>query len=142
VRVVTCNGCFDGLHPGHMFFLGYCRGQGSKLIVGINTDDYIRRKKRSDPVPEKDRVAALISLGVAEKVEVFPEDSPCEFIRRNMPDVHCIGEEYRGRAPEEKVCAELGIWIVYVPRIGKWSSTGMRKAAHAGISNGICPPQG
>ena len=136
-RVVTCNGCFDGLHPGHLFFLGFCRGQGDELIVGINTDEYIRTHKRPDPVPEEDRVRALMSLGVVSRVEVFPENTPIGFLRRTRPDVNCIGEEYRDVAPELPVCRELGIEVVYIPRIGDWSSTGLRKGTYAGVGKGI-----
>jgi hypothetical protein len=45
-----------------------------------------------------------------------------------MPTIHCIAEEYRETAPEIKVCEELGIHIVYVPRVGNWSSTMIRGA--------------
>ena len=47
-KLVTCNGAFDGLHPGHLFYLGFCRGQGDELVVGINGDDYIRNKKQRE----------------------------------------------------------------------------------------------
>lgn len=125
--LVTCNGCFDGLHPGHLFFLGFCRGQGTRLVVGINSDDYIRRHKRPLPTPEKQRISDLLELGFIDVVEVFPEEDPSEFIRRNKPVIHCIGEEYRGIAVELKVCAELGVQVVYIPRIGKWSSSSWRR---------------
>ena len=128
MTLVTCNGCFDGLHPGHLFYLGFCRGQGDRLVVGVNSDDYIRSRKRDNPVPEEERRRALMDLGMVERVCVFSEDNPIEFIRMERPDVHCIGEEYRDVAVELAVCKELGTRVVYVPRVGKWSSTEMRKA--------------
>lgn len=125
--LVTCNGCLDGIHPGHLFFLGFCRAQGSRLIVGINSDGYIAKNKRSHPFPAWERKKALMDLGFIEAVEVFTEDNPIEFIRRTEPEVHCIGEEYRDKAPEIEVCKNLGIKVVYVPRVGKWSSTLLRE---------------
>lgn len=124
--LVTCNGCFDGLHPGHLFFLGFCRALGNRLVVGINTDEYIRKHKRPSPMPQELRARALMELGFIQDVEIFPEDDPGAFIDRLRPTLHCIGEEYRLVAPELKVCKRLGIEVAYVPRIGKWSSTAIR----------------
>ena len=124
--LVTCNGCFDGLHPGHMYYLGYCQAQGDELVVGINCDEYIRMHKVRDPIPEQERVAALMALGFIKDVVVFKESEPSAFIRRVKPNVNCVGVEYQGEAPEEKICQELGIKMVYVPRVGDWSSTKMR----------------
>jgi len=124
MRTVTCNGCFDALHPGHLFFLGYALAQGDELIVGINSDDYIIRNKRSNPHRnQKERKSDLLSLGFIKNVIIFPEDSPIEFIRIVRPDVHCTGEEYRNSCREERVCKDLGIRLIFVPRIGDWSSS-------------------
>jgi len=124
--LVTCNGCFDGLHGGHLFFLGFCRGQGGRLIVGINTDKYIISKKRPNPTNEEQRREDLLKLGFIEKVDIFPESNPSEFIIRNRPGIHCIGEEYKDTAAELPTCRDLGIKVVYVPRIGTWSTTALK----------------
>ena len=124
--LVTCNGCFDGLHCGHMFFLGFCRGQGSRLIVGINTDEYIIGKKRPSPLHQSKRRQDLMDLGFIEKVEIFSESDPRSFILRNRPHIHCIGEEYKNTAIELSTCLENGIKVVYVPRIGAWSTTSLK----------------
>jgi len=123
---VTCNGCFDGLHPGHMFYLGFCRGQGDKLFVGINSDRHIRESKKRDPIPAEERKAALMSLGFIAGVCIFDEDEPSEFIASIRPNVHCTGAEYAGACPEEGICEEIGARLVFVPRIGDWSCSGMR----------------
>ena len=125
--LVTCNGCFDSLHPGHLFFLGFCRGQGSRLIVGINTDEYIISKKRPYPISQDQRAIDLMSLRFIEKVEIFSESDPREFIIRNYPGIHCIGEEYKDTAIELDTCKRLGVRVVFVPRIGTWSSTALRE---------------
>lgn len=121
--LITCNGCFDGLHHGHMFFLGFCRALGDRLVIGINTDEYLRKHKRSNFLPQDQRARELMELGFIEDVDIFPEDNPIEFLKRRLPSTHCMGEEYRDRAIELPICIELGIRVVYVPRIGRWSST-------------------
>ena len=122
--IVTCNGCFDVIHAGHLFFLGYAVAiaEGGELVVGINSDDYIRIKKGVEPVPSDQRAADLLSLDIVDRVVVFDEDDPREFIRNSKTDIHCIGEEYRDTAIELSVCEEIGCGIAYVPRIGDWSS--------------------
>ena len=124
--VVTCNGCFDGLHAGHLFFLGFSRAQGDILIVGINSDDYIRRHKRTNFVPAIERKKALMELGVVQDVVIFDEENPIHFITEISPDVHCTGKEYEWNAVEEPICKKMGIRIVYVPRVGKWSTTALK----------------
>ena len=130
---VTCNGCFDGLHSGHLFFLGYVRGladqiattvgQKAELVVGINSDDYIRRHKRPNPMEAQQRARALLATGVVNRVEVFDGDDPVEFIRSESPAVHVVGAEYTETAVEADVCREIGTRLAFAPRVGAWSTT-------------------
>jgi len=139
-NIVTCNGCFgQELHPGHYFFLGFARGLGDELVVGINSDRYIREHKGYEPIPEGERVEMLMRLGFIREVVVFRESDPIEFIRKVRPDIHCTGEEYRhGTCKEEAICRALWIKLVFVPRIGSWSTRGILrgKAAHARNNQG------
>ena len=126
---MTVNGCFDGITPGHLFLFGYALAHGDALVVGLNSDEYIMRKKR--PVPfytEAQRVAMLRKFPFVHDVVVFREDGPSDFIRRVRPVAHCIGDEYRGRAVEEPTCAELGVKLVFAPRLPAWSSSAARGA--------------
>ena len=124
MKTVTCNGCFDGLHPGHLFFLGYCRAQGDELVVGINTDDYITRKKRFKPLyTVEKRYTVLMALGIVKEVIVFDEPNPSDFIRKVRPSVHCTGEEYGYDCPEAPTCKEIGTKLVLVPRTQIWSTS-------------------
>jgi D-beta-D-heptose 7-phosphate kinase/D-beta-D-heptose 1-phosphate adenosyltransferase len=123
MRLVSCNGCFNGLHYGHLFYLGFALGHGDALVVGINDDSHIRQKKGYVPVPEAERVKALMDLGFIREVIVFHEPDPREFIKKVRPNIHCTGAEYQnGTCIEESLCRELGIELVYVPRIGRWST--------------------
>jgi len=128
-KVVTCNGCFDGLHAGHLFYLGYCAAQGGELVVGINSDHYIKTRKKRVPVRLEDRVRALEAIEVVSRVVVFDDHDPRAFIEDVRPDVHCIGREHAGKAPEVDLCHDMGIDIVWVPRVGAWSSTLLRGAS-------------
>ena len=121
---VTCNGCFDGLHPGHMFFLGYCLAQGDELVVGINSDIYIMRKKRPKPFyAQEERKQQLLDLGFVSKVVIFGEDNPISFIEAERPHIHCTGAEYIDSCVEAETVMSVGADLVFVPRVGKWASS-------------------
>lgn len=120
---VTCNGCFDGLHPGHLFHLGYCAAQGDRLVVGINDDAYLRRKKREPYFTAAERREMLLSLGCVSEVRIFAEDDPREFLRGVQPWVHCTGGEYGPDCAEAELCRAQGIRHVLTPRLPLWSTT-------------------
>lgn len=127
-RTVTVNGCFDGLHPGHLFMLGYALAQGDELIVGINSDQYIQQHKGMVLVSECCRRRALLDLGFISRVVVFHEQDPVKFILSVRPAVHCTGAEYKnGMCIEAGWCELYFIKLVYVPRVGNWSSTQTRR---------------
>lgn len=95
-RVVFTNGCFDILHAGHVSYLKKARAMGNKLIVGINSDDSVRRLKGDDrPVNSlEDRMSVLSELECVNEVIPFDEDTPEELIKRVHPDVLVKGDDY------------------------------------------------
>ena len=95
-QVVFTNGCFDLLHTGHIKLLHAAAGEGDRLIVGINSDDSVRRLKgQSRPVlPEKERAALLTAIGCVDMVVIFHEDTPLELIKAFKPDVLVKGGDY------------------------------------------------
>lgn len=95
-RVVFTNGCFDLLHAGHIQYLQASRDQGDVLIVGLNSDDSVRRLKGpSRPViGEEDRAHLLAALASVDYVTIFEEDTPLELIRAIRPHVLTKGTDY------------------------------------------------
>jgi D-beta-D-heptose 7-phosphate kinase/D-beta-D-heptose 1-phosphate adenosyltransferase len=96
-RVVFTNGCFDVLHRGHVEYLESARSLGDLLVVGLNTDDSVRRLKGpSRPVnPEDDRAYVLAGLAAVDYVTFFAEDTPRDLIVALLPDVLVKGGDYR-----------------------------------------------
>jgi D-glycero-beta-D-manno-heptose 1-phosphate adenylyltransferase len=87
--LVFTNGCFDILHRGHVTYLEEAAQLGASLVVGVNTDESVRRlDKGSDrPInPLDDRMAVLAALGCVALVVPFGEDTPLELIRIVLPD--------------------------------------------------------
>jgi D-beta-D-heptose 7-phosphate kinase/D-beta-D-heptose 1-phosphate adenosyltransferase len=94
--VVFTNGVFDLLHPGHIDLLTAARAAGDSLIVGVNSDDSVRRLKGpTRPVKkEADRVYVLAALECVDQVVTFSEDTPLELVKRIRPDVIVKGGDY------------------------------------------------
>ncbi len=96
-KVVWTNGCFDIFHVGHYEYLLFAKRQGDSLIVGLNSDDSVRRLKGPDrPITsEGERARILAALDVVDAVVIFDEDTPIEAIRAIRPDVIVKGGDYR-----------------------------------------------
>ena len=90
------NGCFDILHPGHLFSIGQAAKEADYLIVGLNSDDSIKRLKGPDrPINNTESRAMIIAnLAMVDAVVVFEEDTPYELITELLPDVIVKGGDY------------------------------------------------
>ena len=95
-KIVTCNGSFDLLHAGHLFFLLEARKQGDVLIIGLNSDKSVQAYKgpQRPIVDEKHRAVLLSGFFCVDYVVLFDETDPRNFLSAVRPDVHCNGEEY------------------------------------------------
>ena len=95
--IVFSNGCFDILHRGHVEYLSKAADLGDILIIGLNTDDSVRRLKgQSRPVnDEKARAVVLAALEFVDAIMFFEEDTPYNLIKRVQPDVLVKGKDYK-----------------------------------------------
>ncbi|MBO0332729.1 D-glycero-beta-D-manno-heptose-7-phosphate kinase [Sneathiella sp. CAU 1612] len=96
LKVGFTNGCFDLVHPGHISLMRQARSECDRLIVGLNTDDSIRRLKgEGRPVTnENSRAIVLASLSDVDLVVPFAEDTPIRLIEAVKPDVLTKGADY------------------------------------------------
>jgi D-beta-D-heptose 7-phosphate kinase/D-beta-D-heptose 1-phosphate adenosyltransferase len=85
------------LHAGHVQYLREARAQAEVLIVGLNSDDSVRRLKGDGrPINAADaRAFVLGSLEAVDYVTIFPEATPLELIQTIRPDVLVKGADYR-----------------------------------------------
>lgn len=96
-RIVFTNGCFDILHAGHITYLKKAKKLGDILVIGVNTDESVKRLKgNSRPVnPIEDRLMLLSALEYVDYVVPFQEDTPLELIKAIKPDVLVKGGDYQ-----------------------------------------------
>ena len=121
-KIVFTNGCFDVLHQGHRKLLQEARELGDMLIVGLNSDDSIKRLKGSErPINSMNqRIEALAALPSVDAIFVFEEDTPFELLEELNPNVLVKGGDYR---PEEIVGRELVEDVVVIPLVEGVSTT-------------------
>lgn len=96
-RIVFTNGCFDILHKGHATYLAQAASLGNRLVVGLNTDDSIRRQGKGDdrPINNNDaRALVLASIGFVDLVVFFDKDTPLDLITKLKPNVLVKGADY------------------------------------------------
>ncbi|MEO6912624.1 MAG: D-glycero-beta-D-manno-heptose 1-phosphate adenylyltransferase [Candidatus Baltobacteraceae bacterium] len=124
--IVFTNGCFDVLHAGHVDYLAWARKQGDALIVGVNTDDSVRRLKGEmrPIVPFEERAEILAALRSVDVVVGFHERTPEAVLDRIKPDVHVKSAQYReDELPERDVVLRNGGRIALAPHIEGKSTT-------------------
>lgn len=94
--VVFTNGVFDLLHPGHVRYLQQARALGDVLVVGVNSDESVRRNKGPErPItPEAERAEILSALGCVDVVVIFAEDTPGAIIEACHPDILVKGADW------------------------------------------------
>jgi D-beta-D-heptose 7-phosphate kinase/D-beta-D-heptose 1-phosphate adenosyltransferase len=125
-RIVFTNGCYDLLHVGHVTLLARAQREGTKLIVGLNTDRSVRALKGdSRPVvTQDDRAQVLASLVSVDAVVLFDETTPLRLIEAIRPEVLVKGGDY---TEEQVVGADLvkswGGKVVLVPLVEGRSTT-------------------
>ena len=126
-RVVFTNGVFDLLHVGHVRYLLAARALGDALIIGVNSDESVRRLKGpTRPLnPEAERAEVLDALECVDSVCIFGEDTPHALIEIVRPDIHAKGGDYQtpDALPETALVRQLGGEVVILDLVVGRSTT-------------------
>jgi len=96
-KIVFTNGCFDLIHPGHVTYLSKARELGDILVVGLNTDESVRRQGKGDGRPvmhEDERATVLSALSSVDYVVLFDDDTPLSLIEMVQPDILVKGGDW------------------------------------------------
>lgn len=126
--IVFTNGCFDIIHPGHIHLLRTAKSLGDVLLLGLNSDDSIKRLKGpARPInPLRARAEVLSAIRYVDHVVPFSEDTPLELIKAVKPDVLVKGGDWK---EDEIIGADIvksrGGRLVIVPCLEGYSTTGL-----------------
>jgi len=126
--VVAVSGGFDPLHVGHARLFQKAKALGDYLVVILNNDNWLRKKKRQAFMPEQERKEIIEALAVVDKVVLTnhpknPADmSVCAELKKIRPHIFAQGGDRTkqdgrnlssSQNPEVNLCAKLGIKIIY-----------------------------
>ncbi|MBN1151563.1 adenylyltransferase/cytidyltransferase family protein [candidate division WOR-3 bacterium] len=95
-KIVFTNGCFDILHKGHADIFQFCKTLGESLIVGVNSDESVKRLKgeKRPILGENERASLLSAIKYIDCVIVFSQDTPFELVKFIEPDLIVKGGDY------------------------------------------------
>lgn len=126
--IAFSNGCFDILHEGHIFSLNQAASEADILIIGVNSDESVKRLKGPErPINNQiSRSIMLSNLAVVDAVVVFEEDTPLALIQALLPDVIVKGGDYTiDQIVGSKEVVANGGRVVINPIVEGFSTTGI-----------------
>ena len=115
-KVVAVSGGFDPVHVGHVRLFKHAKSLGDYLIVILNCDEWLERKKGRQFMNEEERAEVIRSIRYVDHVYIHKSDRDdvAEALRVIRPDIFANGGDRKiDNTPEQDVCQELGIVTVY-----------------------------
>ena len=112
MKIVLATGGFDPVHSGHIAYFKAARTLGDMLIVGLNSDEWLERKKGRAFMPWHERLCVINNLAMVDEVYTFndEDDTAAHFIqqaRAHYPDARLIfangGDRTANNIPEMQV---------------------------------------
>jgi rfaE bifunctional protein nucleotidyltransferase chain/domain len=130
-KIVFTNGCFDIIHPGHIDYLSQARDLGDILVLGLNTDQSVRRLNKGSNRPindERTRAYVLAGLASVDLIVFFDEETPYNLIKLLQPNVLVKGNDYE----VEKIIGfdilkENGGEVITIPFLEGYSTSSLIK---------------
>ena len=122
-KIIWTNGCFDVLHRGHIELFKYAKSLGDKLIVGIDSDEKVKKDKgRFRPINTmRDRKFIFESIKYIDKVITFNSTQGLEdAIETILPNIMVIGSDWKGKTVIGQQYTDK---LIFFDRIGDYSTT-------------------
>lgn len=133
-KVVFTNGCFDIIHAGHVRYLTAAKNFGDVLIVGLNSDNSVRKLKGAlRPINNQaDRAEVLLALKSVDYVIIFDELTAENLIAQVKPDIYVKGGDYTlDTLPEAKIVQSYGGRVEFVKLVAGKSTSNIIKKIEA-----------
>ena len=147
--VVAVSGGMDPIHVGHIRMFQKAKSLGDELVVILNNDNWLKKKKGFVFMPEKERKEIIEALTSVDRVVLTghkknPTDmSVCAELKKIKPDIFANGgDRTRKNIPEVAVCEEIGCKMVFgIGDGGKVQSSSWLLTEVANKINGLIPKQ-
>jgi cytidyltransferase-like protein len=118
--IVAVSGGFDPIHPGHVRMFQEAKKLGDELVVILNNDNWLKKKKGFVFMPQEERQELIEALRVVDRVVLssHPSDpidmSVCSELQDLRPNIFANGgDRGAGNVPEVPICTEYGIEMVF-----------------------------
>lgn len=119
MKKVLAGGCFNKIHPGHLYFLNKAKSLGDYLVVVIAHD---RNNKKPYAITAAKRKNNLAKLKIADKIIIGHPKDFLETVKRVKPDIIALGYDQKLSGEMKNNIKELNIRTVRIKRFGKYSS--------------------
>jgi D-beta-D-heptose 7-phosphate kinase/D-beta-D-heptose 1-phosphate adenosyltransferase len=120
MKTVVVSGGFDPIHVGHVRLMNSAKELGDKLIVVINNDNWLKKKKGYNFMSQVDRAEIISNLKCVDEVfltlheENCDDMSVCRELEQLKPDIFANGGDRKeDNIPEYDLCNKLGISMVF-----------------------------
>jgi cytidyltransferase-like protein len=119
MKKVLAGGCFNKIHPGHIYFLNKAKALGDYLVVVLAHD---RNNKKPYAIPAKERKKKLQELRIADKIIIGHPTDFLKTVKKAKPNIIALGYDQRlGREMENKI-KEMKMKTIRIKRFGKYNS--------------------
>lgn len=93
---IFCAGTFDGIHPGHLKFLGWAKGWGGELWVVVARDESARKVRGHAPLfGEKERLELVGAIKIVDRVILGSKKSWFDSVKKVKPSVIVLGHDQK-----------------------------------------------
>ncbi len=128
-KIIFTNGCFDIMHAGHTYYLNKARSLGDILVVGLNSDDSVKKLNKGSYRPihtQNKRAEVLASLLCVDFVAIFEEETPLTLIQKVIPNILVKGGDYtESTIVGADIVKKNGGSIEIIPLLEGYSTTGI-----------------
>lgn len=137
-KTVCISGGFDPVHVGHLRMIRAAKKltNGGTLIVILNSDEWLMRKKGYVFMPFEERKEILMGFRGVDGVSLVDDgdDTVCEALERITPDIFANGgDRKKGNVPEDETCERKSIEMIYNVGGGKVQSSSDLVAESLGV---------
>lgn len=119
-KTIAVSGGFDPLHIGHVRLLTAAKRLGGRVVVILNNDRWLKKKKGYVFMSQRERAAVLKALKDVDRVIVTnhpqnPKDmSVCRELAALRPNIFANGGDRKAdNIPEYKLCKKLGVKMIF-----------------------------
>lgn len=126
-KIIMVSGGFDPVHVGHLRMFDEAKKLGTKLIVVLNCDAWLARKKGKAFMPQDERAELIAGFSCVDEVFILESDrnDVAEAIEKFRPHIFANGGDRKAEKdiPEAAICKKLGVKMVFNVGGGKVRSS-------------------